>query len=417
MQSTIVAATTVSDFSHDDTATSTDNGILRLVDVDCNLWHSDLEQLWRPLCDSTSTNNTTKDTLSIIPDCFRILQHDDVRNIVAVVSPSSTVAQAERGISALSDLETALKSDNGANSSTHSDRRDATVSPLVQFPRILTTIGIHPYHVTDEDIVEQGLEAHMQRARRLLMGDQALTNETKSIASIENSHGRRRRARWCSAIGECGLDASDGFPPLDQQIPVFVAQLQWAIELHGTYPLFVHERLAFDTTMALLQQHIAHNEHGPCVPILIHCFTGTVAECRAYVERGYFLSISGHVFRDSAHEVRQCLVDGVLPLDKLMVETDAPYMGFASCRDALVAHNADFMQSLKAKERKKWTGNQRPNPPSALTAVLLKVLDLINQGRVVRGERLLTARELAHCTSRNANEFFGFGFSNNELWV
>jgi TatD DNase family protein len=410
MQSTIVSATTVGDRSHDDvTATTADNGSLRLVDVDCNLWHSDLEQLWRPLCDF---NSTTNNTTIPIPDCFRILQHDDVRNIVAMVSPSSTVAQAERGISALSDLETALVSHSSADSDS-----DATVSlPSLQFPRILTTVGIHPYHVTDDDVVQEGLEAHMQRARRLLIGDQALTKETKSTDSMQNSHGRRRRrARWCSAIGECGLDASDGFPPLEQQIPVFVAQLQLAAELHGTYPLFVHERLAFDTTMALLQRHIAHNEHGPCVPILIHCFTGTVAECRAYVERGYFLSISGHVFRDSAHEVRQCLVDGVLPLDKLMVETDAPYMGFASCRDALVAHNADFIQGLKAKERKKWTGNQRPNPPSALTAVLLKVLDLINQGRVVRGERLLTAQELAHCTSRNANEFFGFGFPNDEL--
>jgi hypothetical protein len=44
-------------------------------------------------------------------------------------------------------------------------------------------------------------------------------------------------------------------------------------------------------------------------------------------------------------------------------------------------------------------------------------LDLINQGRVARGETPLTARELARCTSRNANEFFGFGFSNDELLV
>ena len=204
------------------------------------------------------------------------------------------------------------------------------------------------------------------------------------------------------AVGECGLDGSEGFPDLFEQVPWFAAQIALAEMLQ--LPLFVHERLAFEETMELL------GDMEQAVPVIVHCFTGTVPECQAYVQRGYSISISGYVFREEAEAVRQCLEQNVIPLDKLMIETDAPYMGFPGCRDAFCAKNAATIQeSLNAKKRKKLTASQYPNAPSSLQAVLLKVLHHINVGRTERGEEPMSEAELARQTTSNANSFFGFG--------
>jgi TatD DNase family protein len=418
------------------------NPQLRLIDVDCNLWHPDLKELVSSVTPSTesstetneSTHNSSVETSSTgstaIPGFFRILQHDDIRNICAMVSPSSTVDEAVQGVAALQELH-------------HAKFAEATTAiptlPL-SFPHILTTVGIHPYHVNDDRMggedagsgvsVQQRIDHQMQMARELLKADRQREISTGS--------------RWCCAIGECGLDGSEGFPPLTEQLPWFAAQLELAATQPGPqppYPLFIHERLAFAETLESLSRYIEHDEIGesipaaaamiisspasavvpltrPRIPILIHCFTGTVSECRTYLERGYSLSVSGHIFRNDAqgkNDVRQCLIDAMIPLDKLMIETDSPYMGFPQCRDLFVAHNADHVKTLKAKERKRLLSSQRPNPPSALTAVLHEVLRCLNEGRNERDEDLLTAQQLALCTSRNANAFFRFGIDDSEL--
>ena len=70
--------------------------------------------------------------------------------------------------------------------------------------------------------------------------------------------------------------------------------------------------------------------HRDLPGLIVHCFTGTKEQCRAYIERGYFISISGYILKetnnDNYHEVRACLQEGILPLDKLMIETDAPFL-------------------------------------------------------------------------------------------
>ena len=91
-----------------------------------------------------------------------------------------------------------------------------------------------------------------------------------------------------------------------------------------------------------------------------------------------------------------------------MIETDAPYMGFAGCRSLYAAKNDEYIQSLNSKKRKRLLNSIYPNVPSSLPIVLGKLLEEINVGHTRRGEVLLTREQLALQTSRNADQFFGF---------
>lgn len=141
------------------------------------------------------------------------------------------------------------------------------------------------------------------------------------------------------------------------------------------------------------------------VPVLIHCFTGTVEQCRAYVERGYHISVSGYVLResdDNCSEVLSCLSGGVVPLDRLMIETDAPYMGFEGCRRYYLQRNQDHVRGLNSKRRKRLQQSIYPNVPSSLPVVLQKVTECLQ-----RHDPSLTTEKVAAHTTQNARSFFG----------
>lgn len=348
-----------------DTITTTskqDRNVSRLlIDVDCNLWHNDLTTLLlQPLEDQM------RDPLLLLPRPFQILQQDNIASVQAIVSPSCTLQEATEGLQALRQYTTTLVP---AQQQPHS------------LPMIRTTVGIHPYHVNDQEFHGKDMADHLKHAEALLTGPYQ---------------------DLCVAVGECGLDAAEGFPALLDQIPWFAAQIALAEML--SLPLFVHERLAFDDTMKLLE--------GVHLPILIHCFTGTWEECKAYIDRGYYISISGYIFREEAEAVRQCLQQNIIPLDKLMLETDAPFMGFPGCRDSFLDHNSETIQAtLTSKKRRKLASSQYPNVPSALYAVFDKVLYHLNLGRSMRGEAALSELFFARQTSRNSDEFFRLGLT------
>jgi TatD DNase family protein len=243
-------------------------------------------------------------------------------------------------------------------------------------------VGVHPYHVLDD-------------------GGECGGDLSGAVAEMRDLLVRHRP--WCAAVGECGLDATDGFPPLDAQLPYFEAQVALAQELD--MPLFVHERLAFDECVVVLDRH------SVTVPVLVHCFTGTQRQCRAYVQRGCYISVSGYLFKEEAADLRQCLEDGGIPLDRLMIETDAPYMGFPRCRELFATKHAGALASMSAKKRKKVQSSRYPNMASSLPMVLSKVLEHINRGRALREEPPLSRSELALRTSRNANRFFRLGLN------
>jgi TatD DNase family protein len=311
-----------------------------LIDVDCNLWHRDLKSL-----------QINKDQSAATAATWTMLQEDAIQqaNIVAMLSPSSTLQEAKQGLQLLQE-------------------------PPPPLP-IRTTVGVHPYHVQDDELQGISWQEHQEAIKDLVQ-----TADNLSLIA---------------AIGECGLDASEGFPPLEEQLPWFAMQIAVAQELQ--LPLFVHERLAFRECIQLLEE--------VTVPVIIHCFTGTQEECAEYVKRGYSISVSGYILKDSndnCSEVLSCLEQGIIPLDKLMIETDAPYMGFDGCRHLYLEHNSEFVASLNSKKRKRLQQSIYPNVPSSLPMVLQKVTECLQ-----KNDASLTLEAVAEATTINAQSFFG----------
>ncbi|MDY3947211.1 MAG: TatD family hydrolase [Ezakiella sp.] len=117
-------------------------------------------------------------------------------------------------------------------------------------------------------------------------------------------------------IGECGLDYHYDLSPRDIQKKVFERMIEFANEMDE--PLVIHSREAVKDTLDML--FLLRKDR----PTLIHCFTGAVEVARDYLNLGYYLSIGGAVtFKNAKHVVESVKY---APLDRLMLETDAPYM-------------------------------------------------------------------------------------------
>ncbi|MCU0311314.1 MAG: TatD family hydrolase [Acidimicrobiales bacterium] len=118
------------------------------------------------------------------------------------------------------------------------------------------------------------------------------------------------------AVGECGLDYHYDHSPRAVQREVFAAQVAWA-HRHDL-ALVVHTREAWDDTLSILVAE------GVPERTVIHCFSGGPEEARRFLDVGAHLSFSGIVTFPSAAEVREAAVS--CPADRLLVETDAPYL-------------------------------------------------------------------------------------------
>jgi TatD DNase family protein len=117
------------------------------------------------------------------------------------------------------------------------------------------------------------------------------------------------------AVGEVGLDYHYDFSPRDVQQSVLRAHLVLAEEL--SLPVIFHDREAHADSMAILQEF-------PHVTGVFHCYSGAVEQAKQLIDRGWYLSFTGAItFKNArrSHEVIQWL-----PADRLMIETDAPYM-------------------------------------------------------------------------------------------
>jgi TatD DNase family protein len=118
------------------------------------------------------------------------------------------------------------------------------------------------------------------------------------------------------AVGECGLDYHYDHSPRPVQKEIFAAQVALAHQYR--LPLVIHTREAWDDTFDVLAA-------GPLPDVVImHCFTGGPTEARRCLEVGAYLSFSGIVTFPSATDVRQAA--GLCPIDRLLVETDSPYL-------------------------------------------------------------------------------------------
>ena len=120
------------------------------------------------------------------------------------------------------------------------------------------------------------------------------------------------------AIGEAGLDFYRDFSPRDDQERVFIAHLQLAAQLGK--PLFLHERDAFDRFHPILR------EHRPDLgEVVVHCFTGDDTALDAYLELDLHIGITGWICDERRGMHLRELVRRI-PAQRLMVETDSPYL-------------------------------------------------------------------------------------------
>ncbi|HVC02934.1 MAG TPA: TatD family hydrolase [Steroidobacteraceae bacterium] len=170
------------------------------------------------------------------------------------------------------------------------------------------------------------------------------------------------------AIGECGLDYFRDLSPRAAQRTAFVAQLQIAVETHK--PAFLHQRDAHEDFAAILADFAPRLPGG-----VAHCFTGGPRELDRYLSLGLAIGVTGWVCDERRGAALREAVP-LIPADRLMLETDAPYL---------------LARDLAPRP------SSRRNEPAFLPHIARAVAAL-------RGERL---EDLAATTTRNARRLFG----------
>jgi len=223
-----------------------------------------------------------------------------------------------------------------------SDESNEKAARLAQdHPGVLwSTAGVHPHHASD------------------------YTTESDALIRRLATEGR------IVAIGECGLDYFRNFSPRDAQLSAFQAQLD--IAAATGLPVFLHQRDAHDDFVEMLE---------PVLPKLsravAHCFTGEHESLREYLAMGLYIGVTGWICDERRGMHLQEIVS-IIPDDRIMIETDAPYL---------------LPRTIRPKPK------TRRNEPMYLPEVL----------RVVAAARGQTEEHVARITTRNAERFFGLG--------
>jgi TatD DNase family protein len=185
-------------------------------------------------------------------------------------------------------------------------------------PRISCSVGIHPHEAAEEPAVD--------------------TDRLVTLAQHVKVVG----------IGEAGLDYFYDKSPRERQRQVFATHIEAA--RHSHLPLIVHSRDADDDTIAELEVGAGKGGHdGKPLTGVIHCFTSTQKLADAALAMGFCISLSGIVTFKSAEALRQ--VAKSVPLDRLLVETDSPYLAPVPKRGksnepSYVKHTAAFVAEM-----------------------------------------------------------------------
>jgi len=162
-------------------------------------------------------------------------------------------------------------------------------------------------------------------------------------AMLEQLH-QQSQSDKVVAIGEIGLDYHYDYSQRDIQKDVFRRQLAIAVET--ALPVVVHSREAFEDTMIILSDFA-----GKISGVLVHCFGGDAEDVAVCIKRGYYISFTGVVTFKNAHQARDAAA--AVPLNRLMVETDCPFMSPAPMRrqkinePALMLHTAAKLAEIK----------------------------------------------------------------------
>lgn len=202
-----------------------------------------------------------------------------------------------------------------------------------RFPNVRCALGIHPTYCKD--------------------------CELEQIAVLKSLQSDRRVA----AVGEMGLDYHYDNVPVVLQRRFFAAQLRLAVEHRKS--VVIHSRKAIDDCLAVLKDY--------AVPAAVfHCFTGTTSEARSILDAGHLIGFTGVVTFKKTEELRQ--IARFVPADRMLIETDAPYL------------SPEPMRSQKVNE-------------PALVAYVCRAIAL------ARGESI---EEIDRMTTENAKRFYGW---------
>ncbi len=156
------------------------------------------------------------------------------------------------------------------------------------------------------------------------------------LAEIERLYENKKVV----AVGEIGLDYHYDFSPRERQLEVFEKQLILANKLD--LPVIVHDREAHEDTLNLLKKYKPKG--------VVHCFSGSAEMAKEIVKLGMYIGIGGAVtFKNAKKPVE---VVEYLPLDRLLLETDAPYMTPVPfrgqrCDSAHIAYTAEKITEIK----------------------------------------------------------------------
>ena len=131
-----------------------------------------------------------------------------------------------------------------------------------------------------------------------------------------------RRSKRVIAWGEIGLDYHYDHSPRDVQREVFRRQLRIAREL--ALPVVIHSREADDDTITILSEELPGDANYRERAGVLHCFGGSLTMAREAIELGFYISFAGNLTFKKADDLRDTARQ--LPLDRLLVETDCPYL-------------------------------------------------------------------------------------------
>ena len=200
---------------------------------------------------------------------------------------------------------------------TDAEHNRRAVALAERFEHMYAAVGIHPHDAKDVTA--------------------AALDELRDLA----------RNNKVVALGETGLDFHYDLSPRQDQRRAFTAQLEIAREMN--LPVVIHSREAFDETIDSLEQFIRLN--GRLRGVVLHCFSGSAEQARIVLDHGFCVSFTGVVTFKNAEKTRAAAA--VVPLEKLMLETDCPYMSPEPMRKqkvnepALMIHTAGFLAELK----------------------------------------------------------------------
>ena len=200
------------------------------------------------------------------------------------------------------------------NISTKQAEWDQVVATAAREADVWASVGIHPHNA----------DAHADLGRETLL---EATRHPKVVG-----------------IGETGLDYYYDKSDRDTQQALFRMHIDVARETG--LPLIIHTRDAEDDTAAILEDEMGKGAY----PALIHCFTASAAFGRRMLDLGLSISLSGIVTFKNAKDLQE--VAKILPADRLLVETDSPFLAPVphrgkTCEPAYVANTAQFVADLR----------------------------------------------------------------------